>query len=228
MRKQGKGTFVTAPAVRHDLRRLHGLLGSLFSQAQAPSSRLLRYELCNPPPDAARSLRLRAGRPALALDRLYLIDVKPAALAQICLVPHVAALPRAMACFGRVVVAWQDGYEVRVRILGEPASLRFPASPGHAPVPDLAHCADLDLGFTPATNLLPIRRMHLQPGEEAEAPAAWLDLSEDGLGLLEQRYACIDAGRYRYASPRFGYDAELSLSEHGFVLEYPQLWSAEA
>lgn len=96
-----------------------------------------------------------------------------------------------------------------------------------AAVPDLAHCADLDLGFTPATNLLPIRRMHLQPGEEADAPAAWLDLSEDGLGLLEQRYACIDPTRYRYASPRFGYDAELSLSEDGFVLEYPQLWSAE-
>jgi GntR family transcriptional regulator len=27
VRKQGKGTFVTAPAVRHDLRRSHGLLG---------------------------------------------------------------------------------------------------------------------------------------------------------------------------------------------------------
>ena len=34
VRKQGKGTFVTAPAVRHDLRRSHGLLGSLFSQAR--------------------------------------------------------------------------------------------------------------------------------------------------------------------------------------------------
>jgi GntR family transcriptional regulator len=97
VRKQGKGTFVTAPAVRHDLRRLHGLLGSLFSQAQAPSSSLLRYELCNPPPDVARSLRLRAGRPGLALDRLYLIDDKPAALAQVWLVPQVAVLPRAMA-----------------------------------------------------------------------------------------------------------------------------------
>ena len=33
VRKQGKGTFVTAPAVRHDLKRSHGLLGSLFAQA---------------------------------------------------------------------------------------------------------------------------------------------------------------------------------------------------
>ena len=29
VRKQGKGTFVTQPTVKHDLRRLHGLLGSL-------------------------------------------------------------------------------------------------------------------------------------------------------------------------------------------------------
>src|SRR6187551_173235 len=45
LRKQGKGTFVTAPAVRHDLKRLHGLLGSLFSQAEGASARLLHYEL---------------------------------------------------------------------------------------------------------------------------------------------------------------------------------------
>src|SRR5690242_20077656 len=34
VRKQGKGTFVTAPSVRHDLKRLHGLFGSLLSQAE--------------------------------------------------------------------------------------------------------------------------------------------------------------------------------------------------
>ena len=45
VRKQGKGTFVTQPTVKHDLRRLHGLLGSLFSQAEAASAKLLRYEL---------------------------------------------------------------------------------------------------------------------------------------------------------------------------------------
>ena len=57
VRKQGKGTFVTQPAVKHDLRRLHGLLGSLFAQAEAASAELLRYELATPPRDIAAAPR---------------------------------------------------------------------------------------------------------------------------------------------------------------------------
>jgi GntR family transcriptional regulator len=96
VRKQGKGTFVTAPAVRHDLRRSHGLLGSLFSQSPGASARLLRYELQVPPAEIA-SLGLAPDRPALRLDRLYLIDGRPVALAQAWLVPEVGTLARATA-----------------------------------------------------------------------------------------------------------------------------------
>lgn len=97
VRKQGKGTFVTAPAVRHDLRRSHGLLGSLFSQAQGASARLLRYELLVPPADTAALLSLGPDRPALRLDRLYLIDGRPMALAHVWLAPEVGTLARATA-----------------------------------------------------------------------------------------------------------------------------------
>ena len=62
VRKQGKGTFVTVPAVRHDLRRLHGLLGSLFSQAEGASARLLHYEMRVPPADVAEALGLAAAQ----------------------------------------------------------------------------------------------------------------------------------------------------------------------
>ncbi|WLA02685.1 putative glycolipid-binding domain-containing protein [Xanthomonas translucens] len=40
------------------------------------------------------------------------------------------------------------------------------------PVADVSHCIDLDLGFTPATNLLQLRRLRLAVGEGADAPAA--------------------------------------------------------
>ena len=63
VRKQGKGTFVTKPAVKHDLRRLHGLLASLFSQSDAASTELLRYELATPPPNIRQALNLTARRP---------------------------------------------------------------------------------------------------------------------------------------------------------------------
>jgi GntR family transcriptional regulator len=97
VRKQGKGTFVTAPAVQHDLRRAHGLLGSLFSQAGGASARLLRYELRVPVPETAALLSLGPQRPALRLDRLYLIDGRPVALAEAWLVPEVGALSRTTA-----------------------------------------------------------------------------------------------------------------------------------
>ena len=93
-------------------------------------------------------------------------------------------------------------------------------------VPDLSHCVDLDLGFTPATNLLQLRRLKLEDGESSSAPAAWLDVGDDSLGLLEQRYERIAAGRYNYSAPRFDYNAELSVDEDGFIHDYPGLWVA--
>jgi GntR family transcriptional regulator len=94
LRKQGKGTFVTAPAVRHDLGRLHGLLGSLFAQAEGASARLLRYELRRPPADVAESFSLRANEKALWIERLYLIGAGPVAVTDTWLVAEVAAVPR--------------------------------------------------------------------------------------------------------------------------------------
>ncbi len=97
VRRQGKGTFVSRPAVRHDLKRLHGLLGSLFAQAETASAKLLRYELCPAPRDIADLLGLLDGESALALERLYFIGRRPVAYAQDWLVRQVAALPRAKA-----------------------------------------------------------------------------------------------------------------------------------
>ena len=97
LRKQGKGTFVTGPTVRHDLKRLHGLLGSLFSQAEGATARLLRYQLERPPSDIATQFRLPAGAKALAISRLYLIDDRPVAVTDSWLAPEVAAVPRVKA-----------------------------------------------------------------------------------------------------------------------------------
>jgi len=97
VRKQGKGTFVTAPSVRHDLKRLHGLFGSLLSQAEGASARILRFELRRPPADIAALLRLPAGADAVSFQRLYLIDDQPIAVTDGWLAPEVAAVPRAKA-----------------------------------------------------------------------------------------------------------------------------------
>ena len=97
VRKQGKGTFVTLPAVRHDLRRLHGLAGTLFSQAPDANMTLLRYELAAAPADVAEAMGLAPGRQALVLERIYLIGAKPVVFARDWLVPEVAAISHAKA-----------------------------------------------------------------------------------------------------------------------------------
>lgn len=97
VRKQGKGTFVTAPPVRHDLSRRHGLLASLFAQAENASARLVHYGLARPPAEIAKIMRLKPGEPALAVDRLYMIGGKPVALALGWLAEAAAIVPRAKA-----------------------------------------------------------------------------------------------------------------------------------
>ncbi|MCW5770411.1 MAG: GntR family transcriptional regulator [Rhodospirillaceae bacterium] len=97
VRKQGKGTFVTLPVVRHDLRRLHGLAGTLFSQAPDANMKLLRYELGVAPADVADAMGLASGQQALVLERIYLIGAKPVAFARDWLAPEVAAISHAKA-----------------------------------------------------------------------------------------------------------------------------------
>ncbi|WP_295532451.1 putative glycolipid-binding domain-containing protein [uncultured Pseudacidovorax sp.] len=94
-------------------------------------------------------------------------------------------------------------------------------------VPSVTHCIDVDLGFTPATNLLPLRRLRLAPGQQGEVPAAWFDPSTRRLQPLPQSYRRLDASRYHYRAPTVGFEAELQVGAEGLVHDYPGLWRAE-
>jgi uncharacterized protein len=93
-------------------------------------------------------------------------------------------------------------------------------------VPGLDGCVDLDLGFTPATNLFQLRRVALQVGEAIDVPVAWLDAPVGTLDRLHQRYERRTAEVYWYEAPRFDYSAFLQVNEVGFVEKYPNLWEA--
>ena len=96
-----------------------------------------------------------------------------------------------------------------------------------APVQGLDDCVDVDFGFTPATNLLQLRRIALATGGAADVPVAWLDVPAGTLLRLEQRYRRLADERYAYDAPRFAYRAELEVSSQGFVRRYPGLWELE-
>ena len=98
------------------------------------------------------------------------------------------------------------------------------------PCPAVQGCIDLDLSFTPATNLLPLRRLNLGVGESAEVRSAWLEWPEVRLTLLVQRYARRSESEYEYEAELP--DAELfrailRVQPEGWVLDYGGLWLAE-
>ena len=95
-------------------------------------------------------------------------------------------------------------------------------------VPGLDACADLDLGFTPATNLLPVRRCGLSVGEAVEAPAAWLDIDAGTIARLPQTYERRTELTYWYEAPSVGYAGLLEVTPVGFARRYPGLWEAES
>jgi uncharacterized protein len=88
-------------------------------------------------------------------------------------------------------------------------------------------CADLDLGFSPASNLTQIRRVALAVGQAADVPVAWLDAAAGTLEVLLQRYERRTEATYWYEAPRFEYAALLEVAPAGFVRRYPGLWEAE-
>ena len=92
--------------------------------------------------------------------------------------------------------------------------------------PQYSDCVDVDLSFTPATNTLPIRRLGLEIGEEAEIHVAWLVGPKLSVQRVPQRYTRLAEDRYRYTQDEF--EAELTVDRQGLVLEYEGLWRAIA
>jgi hypothetical protein len=93
--------------------------------------------------------------------------------------------------------------------------------------PIVAGCTDLDLNFSPSTNLVPIRRLNLAVGEEAAVRAAWLRFPSFTLEPLDQHYRRLDETTWRYESAGGSFVAELQVNEAGFVTLYPGIWQAE-
>ena len=97
------------------------------------------------------------------------------------------------------------------------------------PQPALAGALDIDLGFTPATNMLPIRRLDLRVGDAASVRTAWLRFPELRLEALEQRYTREADRTFRYEAQVDGepFRARLETDEYGRVVNYEGLWEVE-
>jgi hypothetical protein len=90
---------------------------------------------------------------------------------------------------------------------------------------NLSGCLDVDLGFTPATNLIVIRRLALAIGERAEAPAAYLAFPRMRFVKLPQSYRRVGKSKLEYAAPTVGYAGTLKVLPSGAVAHYPGLFA---
>ncbi|WP_205650160.1 putative glycolipid-binding domain-containing protein [Actinoplanes solisilvae] len=86
---------------------------------------------------------------------------------------------------------------------------------------------DVDLGGSPLTNTLPVRRLGLQKPAADEIGVAhrisvvWVLLPSLEVVQADQIYTALGEGRVRFASETFS--ADLTIDEDGFVVDYPGL-----
>jgi hypothetical protein len=111
------------------------------------------------------------------------------------------------------------------------------AAEGEVDLPDpggqlagLEGALDCDLGLSPLTNLMPVRRAGLERGPGAlDIVAAWVSSPDLSLHVSAQRYEHLrregDGPVVRYADrgAHDGFVADLVLDADGLVLEYPGL-----
>jgi uncharacterized protein len=89
-----------------------------------------------------------------------------------------------------------------------------------AAVRALKGCIDVDLGCSPSTNTLPIRRLHLAIGRSKTIQAAWVRFPDLAVEKSAQTYTRLDQVTYRYASGTF--EAELIVDDDGVVTRYAE------
>lgn len=92
----------------------------------------------------------------------------------------------------------------------------------------LDDCVDIDLGFSPSTNLIPIRRLALALDARAEVRAAWVRGLDLRVATLDQSYTRTGPATYLYESGGGRYQRELTVDANGFVVDYPGFWHAES
>ncbi|RKU04429.1 hypothetical protein C7H84_05810 [Burkholderia sp. Nafp2/4-1b] len=86
--------------------------------------------------------------------------------------------------------------------------------------PALAGATDIDLGFSPSTNTLPIRRLGLEVGASAVIHTAWLRFPAFEIVRGEQRYTRTAEHVYRYESGT--YAADIAIDDAGLVTDYDE------
>jgi uncharacterized protein len=91
-------------------------------------------------------------------------------------------------------------------------------------LPQFEGCIDIDIGATPFTNTLPIRRAHLAAGVPQHFRMVWIPLDSLEPFVDEQIYTRRDDTHFRYAAADGSFEADITVDEEGLVVDYPGLY----
>jgi len=89
-------------------------------------------------------------------------------------------------------------------------------------------CIDIDLPLTPFTNTLPVKRLQLKDGEQAEIRVIYIDLLADEIRPVKQKYVRRSATVYHYENVPNDFEADIVVDEFGLVVDYPTLFVRSA
>ena len=85
-------------------------------------------------------------------------------------------------------------------------------------------CAEPDLGLTPSTNAVAIRRLDLAIGQAAEIKCAWVKFPALSVEPSLQRYERLGDHDYRYTNVASGFTALVAVDVLGLPVSYEGIW----
>jgi uncharacterized protein len=86
-------------------------------------------------------------------------------------------------------------------------------------------CAEPDLGLTPSTNALAIRRLDLAIGQAAEIRCAWVKFPALSVEPSLQRYERLGERDYRYSNVASGFTALVAVDDLALPVIYESIWT---
>jgi uncharacterized protein len=117
----------------------------------------------------------------------------------------------------RVTASEQGDLDATLVAAGHPRA----ALPGAEDPDRLRSALDVDLGYSPLTNTLPLRRLALSPGTSQPVDVAWVLLPGLEVVPSTQTYTSLGPDRVRFTSGTF--TTEIAIDADGYVTHYPGL-----
>jgi len=146
---------------------------------------------------------------------------------QVCRLTYAVTCDSLWQTLSATVEGWIGDQDVNVEIVREVREAREAAGGWRLngrDCPQVAGCIDIDLNFSPSTNLLPIRRLAPEVGQAVQVRAAWLRFPSFELEPLEQVYTRREPNLYRYESAGGRFVAPVTVDDFGLVERYGDLW----